>query len=180
LPRELVWALAQLPLAHPTTPVFGCPRPAAQARQDLGHPELARFAACTSVAEGFGSDDVIAAIVRASGVNLRDCRPQISLLREVDGFDHPPQTRCGEAHFTLIVALDTGNQTGLGPDIYFETGDWASQHPWRAGDALAFAPSVRSWHGFEPRMIRAERTSLIVDYAPASTASAERHAGRAA
>jgi hypothetical protein len=180
LPSDVAWALARLPLAQPKAAVLGCPRPAAQAYHDLGALDLARFPACRTVVEGFGSEEVVAAIARVAGANLRDCQVQISLVREVDGYERPPVTRCGDARFTLMVALDTGHQGGLGPDIYFETGDWASQVPWRAGCGFAFVPSPRSWHGFEPRMIRRVRTSLVVDYVSASAALAAPHAGRAA
>ena len=71
-----------------------------------------------------------------------------------------------------VFELDTGGQRNLGPDIYFESGDWAAQAPWTPGCALAFAPSARSWHGFEPRMIREVRKSLIIDYAPPGRAAA--------
>ena len=166
LPPGLARALVQLPFAQPAEPVLGRPRPIPQARGDIGMREVDSFSACRTVVASFQAPDVIAAMTRASGADLRGCGAQITLVREVDGYTCAPRTGCAEARLTLMVALDTGNQIALGPDIYFETGDWACQIPWRPGCGVAFAPSPRSWHGFEPRMIRALRTSLIVDYAP--------------
>lgn len=176
LPPGLVWALAQLPLGQPSSPVLGCVRPNAQTRWPFSRRETEDFAACRTVAECFQASETLASITRATGMELRDCRPRITLVREVDGYDCAPRTRCGDARFTLMVALDAGGEGNLGPDIYFESGDWASQPPWRAGSGLAFAPSPRSWHGFEPRMIRGVRTSLIVDYVRGSQAPAEKFA----
>jgi len=167
LPPDLVRALAALPLAMPAAACVGCPRPAAARRHPIMRFETEGFAACRAVAETFRSPATTAMLSKTLGIELSDCRPSLTLAREVDGFRDPPRTRSGEARVTLMIALATGGQRNLGPDIYFGSGEWASQAPWKPGCALAFAPSGRSWHGFEPRMIREMRTSLIVDYAEA-------------
>src|SRR4051794_33071017 len=59
LPPELTWALAELPLAHPATAIFGCAKPPTQARQVFGAPEVDRFTACQAVTEAFGSTEVV-------------------------------------------------------------------------------------------------------------------------
>jgi len=172
LPLDLVWSLAALPFAPPPTALLGCARPPTGRVTFFTPRETEAFAACRLVAETFQSAAAVASIGRATGTRLGDCRLRLALTQEVDGHQSPPHTRQHEARFTLTVALDAGGQRNLGPDVYFEGGDWAAQAPWTPGRALAFAPSARSWHGFEPRMIREVRKSLVVDYVPATRATA--------
>jgi len=172
LPRTLVWSLGALPFAPPPPPLIGCARPPTGRTAFVTPCEIEAYSACRLVAETFQSAAVVALIARATGARLSDCRLRIALTQEVDGHQCPPRTRQAEARFTVMLALDTGGQRNLGPDIYFESGDWAAQAPWTPGCALAFAPSARSWHGFEPRMIREVRKSLIIDYAPPGRAAA--------
>jgi hypothetical protein len=172
LPPELAWALSALPLASPP-PASEFPErinPQTSVRHFFTRRELEAFPACRQVAETFQSQAIIASIARATATDLTDCQLRISLAREVDGYECSPHTRHGEARFSLMIALDTDGQRDLGPDLYGGCGDWVAQAPWTMGRALAFAPSERSWHGFEPRMIRGVRTSLIVDYLPAAKA----------
>jgi hypothetical protein len=164
LPPGLVRALVHLPYAWPASPAWGCVRPKPQAFWPVSARDQQDSGACRTVAQSFQATETLASIAHATGTDLRDCSLSLRLLREVDGYACAPQTRCGEARFTLLVALDTGGQSNLGPDIYSETGEWAGQPPWRPGCAVGFAPSPRSWHGFEPRMIRGVRSSLLVDY----------------
>lgn len=167
LPLDLAWALAGLPFAEPPG-LDGLSRGPTSHLRVLMPDEVTAFAPCRAVAETFQSPAIVGLISRAIGCDLRDCGLRIGLEHDVDGYDCPPRTRQGEARFTLMVALDAHGQRHLGPDIYFDSGAWAAQAPWRPGCALAFAPSERSWHGFEPRMIRSVRTSLVIDYvAPA-------------
>ena len=174
LPLDLVWSLAALPFAPPPPALIGCARPPTGRVTFLTPGETEAFAACRLVAETFQSAAAVALIGRATGARLSDCRLRIALVQEVDGHQCPPRTRQDEARFTLMLALDAGGQRNLGPDIYFESGDWAAQAPWTPGCALAFAPSARSWHGFEPRMIREVRKSLVIDYvAPGRAPAAE-------
>jgi len=166
LPLDLAWSLASLPLGRLPSSVLGDPCPTTYDTRPITWRETQTFAACRVLAETFQCSATVSLVARSAGIDLRDCRLKITLAQAVDGYECPPRTRCGEARFTLMIALDADGQSNLGPDIYFESGDWASQAPWRAGDALAFAPCERSWHGFEPRMIRGVRTSLVVDYVP--------------
>lgn len=172
LPPELAWALAALPLAPPppASEFPGGINPQPSVRHCFTGRELEAFQACRLVAETFQSPAIVALLACATRTDLTDCWPRITLAREVDGYECPPHTRHGEAHFSLMIALDTDGQRDLGPDLYAGCGDWVAQAPWTMGRALAFSPSERSWHGFEPRMIRGVRTSLIVDYLPAAQA----------
>jgi hypothetical protein len=172
LPRDLVWSLAGLPFAPPPPALIGCPRPPTGRVAFITPREIEAHSACRLVAETFQSAAVVALIARATGARLSDCRLRIALAQEVDGHQCPPCTRQDDARLTIMLALDAGGQRNLGPDIYFESGDWAAQAPWTPGRALAFAPSARSWHGFEPRMIREVRKSLLIDYAPPGRAAA--------
>jgi hypothetical protein len=166
LPLDLAWALAGLPIGPPPSSLLSDGCPTGCDTRPITWRETQAFPDCRVLAETFQCSATVALFARVAGIDLRDCRLKITLARAVDGYESAPRTRCGEARFTLMIALDADGQRNLGPDIYFESGDWASQAPWRAGDALAFAPSERSWHGFEARMIRGVRTSLVVDYVP--------------
>lgn len=86
------------------------------------------------------------------------------MVQEVDGWACEPRTGEGEARFRFVVGLSPMHQFDLGPDLYQGPQTWAMQLPWRPGSAFGFAPAADTWHGFEPRMIRHLRASLVVDY----------------
>jgi len=66
--------------------------------------------------------------------------------------------------FTLLCYLDPNDRPDLGTDLYEAPERWSSRADFRPGAALAFAPSDRTWHGFEPRPFGCVRKSLIVNY----------------
>ncbi|HKR86788.1 MAG TPA: hypothetical protein VJS38_01310, partial [Phenylobacterium sp.] len=101
---------------------------------------------------------------RRTQVEVERCRVVLTVTQEVDGYACEPATGQGEARFRFVVGLSPMRQNDLGPDLYQGPQTWAMQLPWRPGAAFGFAPGPDTWHGFEPRMIRDLRASLVVDY----------------
>ncbi len=66
--------------------------------------------------------------------------------------------------FTLLYYLGPAGQPDLGTDVYRNAETWSHRAPFEPGGALAFVPSDRTWHGFEPRPIPVVRKSLIINY----------------
>jgi len=117
-----------------------------------------------TLAHGFAAETVADQIARRAGVEVADCRLALTLTQEVDGWACEPRTGEGEARYRFVVGLSPMHQIDLGPDLYRGPQTWATQLPWRPGSAFGFAPAADTWHGFEPRMIRHQRASLVVDY----------------
>lgn len=119
---------------------------------------------CQTLARIFASPAVTALVRQRAGVEVGDCAIRLSLVQDVDGYACEPCTGEGEARFRIVVALPPSHQGDLGPDLYAGPETWAAQLPWRPGSAFAFAPAADTWHGFEPRLIRRLRASLVIDY----------------
>jgi hypothetical protein len=168
LPASITAALGGLPCPPPPQawggPVEAC-GPGARRRMHRLHPRVADAApACRALARTFAAPSVTALVSRRAGVAVADCALRLSLVQEVDGYACEPRTAEGEARFRIIVALPPSHQPDLGPDLYSGPQTWAAQLRWPPGAALAFAPAADTWHGFEPRLIRRLRTTLVIDY----------------
>jgi hypothetical protein len=158
-------ALQALPLASlPETPVMGERRGCVAVRRALRQAGPAAAPVSRALARAFASDAVVERIARRAEVEVAGCRVELTVTQEVDGWACEPCTGEGEARFRVLVGLPPMHQTDLGPDLYQGPQTWAMQLPWRPGAAFGFAPAADTWHGFEPRMIRRLRTSLVVDY----------------
>ncbi len=123
------------------------------------HPAAAR------VARLFQDAEVVAALAEAAEAPLHKVRLRIEYALDIDGFWLEPHTDLGVKALSLLIPLPVGRrQVDLGTDLYRAPGIWARRAAFARGAALAFRPSDRSWHGFEPRPIRGVRRSLIVNY----------------
>lgn len=165
LPPSVTAALQALPLAPPpATPVIGEPRGCVAVARRLRPAGAAAARVSRALARAFAADEVAALIARRTQVELERRRVVLTVTHEVDGYAREPATGQGEARFRFVVGLSPMRQNDLGPDLYQGPQTWAMQLPWRPGSAFGFAPGPDTWHGFEPRMIRDLRASLVVDY----------------
>jgi hypothetical protein len=122
------------------------------------------YPVCRSVAEAFQSETVVAAIEETCGARLDGCYLRIEYAQDTDGFWLAPHTDLGVKKFTLLYYLGPDGRPELGTDIYADAQTWSHRVPFTPGGAVAFVPSDRTWHGFEPRPMPEVRKSLIVNY----------------
>lgn len=165
LPATVAAALRALPYAPPSVlPTWGRPAAAGRRTRRLRLQGADAAPVCQALARAFAAPAATALIARRAGVEVADCAIRLSLVQEVDGYACEPRTDEGQARFRIVVALPPSHQSDLGPDLYADPETWAAQLPWSPGAAFAFAPAADTWHGFEPRLIRRLRASLVIDY----------------
>jgi hypothetical protein len=125
---------------------------------------LADHPVAAQVAEAFQSARAATALMALTGARLFGTYLRIEYAVDVDGFWLEPHTDLGVKALTLFLQLGVPGQEGLGTDLYEAPDQWAERIPFGWNTALAFVPSDRSWHGFEPRPILGVRRSIIVNY----------------
>jgi hypothetical protein len=165
LPEALARTLAGLPLRAP--PLRG-----PSGRRELHNDTRRYFAgdtlnalpAARALAEAFQSAQVVQALALLTGAVLIGTFLRIEYALDVDGFWLEPHTDIGAKAVTFFLQLGAPGQEGLGTDLYLGPGAWTERIPFGWNAALAFAPSERSWHGFEPRPIAGVRRSIIINY----------------
>jgi hypothetical protein len=158
-------ALDALPFeAPPLDGVSGSREIHNNTRRYIDPQAIADRAVCRSLAEAFQDAATVAAIEAVTGARLGGCCLRIEYAQDTDGFWLQPHTDLGVKRFTLLYYLGPDGQPDLGTDIYVDAATWSHRAPFTPGGALAFVPSDRTWHGFEPRPIPVVRKSLIVNY----------------
>ena len=165
------------PPAMPST-LFNLPFPTADLHGVSGKRELhndtrryfdadnnARFEECGAVADAFQSTQVVDAIERHTGADLRGTYVRLEYAQDIDGFWLEPHTDLGVKKFTMLIYLGNGpDQDDLGTDIYKDHETWAKRPPFTPNTALIFVPGDNTWHGFEKREIKGVRKSVIMNY----------------
>ena len=165
LPDHLAQALDALPFeAPPLDGVSGSREIHNNTRRYVDAEAIARHPAARSLADAFQHPDTIAVVEEVTGANLDGCCLRIEYAQDTDGFWLKPHTDLGVKKFTLLYYLSPQAVEDLGTDIYSDADTWSHRAPFEPGAALAFVPSDRTWHGFEPRPITVVRKSLIVNY----------------
>jgi hypothetical protein len=164
LPTRTLVAVGALPYPPPPYQTGGRPRDGVRRTHALWRRAPDAALVCQTLARDLASPRVADQIFRRMEVDVAGCAVRLSLSQEVDGYACEPQTGQGEARFRIVVALPPSHQSDLGPDLYTDPETWAAQLPWTPGAAFAFAPAADTWHGFEPRLIRRLRASLVIDY----------------
>jgi hypothetical protein len=167
LPTRVLTELSELPYAPPSVqPVVGLAPGEAARTHTLALSGPGAVAVCRSLARSLAAPAVRAQIRRRADVDVCGRPLRLRLIQAIDGYACPPQTAEGESLFRIVVALPPSHQGDLGPDLYADPQTWAAQLSGAPGAAFAFAPAADTWHGFEPRMIRRQRVSLVIDYLP--------------
>ncbi|MDB5466894.1 MAG: hypothetical protein JWQ46_1656 [Phenylobacterium sp.] len=165
LPEAVARQLAGLPF---TAPELG----GVSGRRELHNPTRRYFAGSVlnevplarAVAEAFQTPTVLREITTLTGARLARSFLRIEYALDVDGFWLEPHTDLGVKTFTLLFQFGGPGQEDLGTDLYASPGAWAERVPFAWNTAIAFVPSDRTWHGFEPRPIEGLRRSMIVNF----------------
>jgi len=165
LPAPVAQAMAGLPFPAPTlNGVSGSREIHNNTRRYVDAEAIAAHPACRAVAEAFQHPLTVAAVEDVTGARLDGCCLRIEYAQDTDGFWLQPHTDLGVKKFTLLYYLGPDGVPDLGTDLYVDAKTWSHRAPFTPGAALAFTPSDRTWHGFEPRSIPVVRKSLIVNY----------------
>jgi len=165
LPAHVAKALDDLPFtAPPLDGLSGSREIHNNTRRYIDAGNIAEHAVCRSVAEAFQHAETVAVVEEVTGARLDGCCLRIEYAQDTDGFWLQPHTDLGVKKFTLLYYLGPDGHPELGTDIYADAATHSHRAPFEVGAALAFVPSDRTWHGFEPRPIPVVRKSLIVNY----------------
>jgi hypothetical protein len=165
LPGPVAAALDALPFAAPPLDgVSGSREIHNNTRRYIDAAAIAEHGCARSLAEAFQDPATVAVIEEVTGARLDGCCLRIEYAQDTDGFWLQPHTDLGVKKFTLLYYLGPAGQPDLGTDVYADAATWSHRAPFEPGGALAFVPSDRTWHGFEPRPIPVVRKSLIVNY----------------
>jgi hypothetical protein len=165
LPSAIARSLMRLPISYPDLGgISGARELHNNSRRYFDAEAQAAFPVCGAVARAFQADETVAAIEETTGARLDGCYLRIEYAQDTDGFWLNPHTDLGVKTFTLLYYLESGGGPDMGTDLYRDAATWAKRVDFATGRALAFVPSDRTWHGFEPRSIRGVRKSLILNY----------------
>jgi hypothetical protein len=165
LPAHIAAAMDALPFAAPPLDgVSGSREIHNNTRRYVDQAAIAAYPACRSLADAFQDPATVAAVEEVTGAALDGCCLRIEYAQDTDGFWLQPHTDLGVKKFTLLYYLGPDDQPDLGTDVYRDAATWSHRAPFTPGGALAFVPSDRTWHGFEPRPIPVVRKSLILNY----------------
>jgi hypothetical protein len=165
LPDPAARDIAALPLAAQATGGRSGQRELHNdSRTYLAGEVLDAFPAALAVARAFQAPMVVAALAALTGTLLAGGFLRIEYALDTDGFWLEPHTDLGVKLLSMLLQFPAAGQEALGTDLYWDADHWAERTPFAWNAALVFAPSDRTWHGFEPRPIEGARRSLIVNY----------------
>lgn len=169
LPASVAAAMDALPFPAPAlNGVSGSREIHNNTRTYVDAQAIAEYPVCAAVAEAFQHPDTVATVETLTGARLDGCCLRIEYAQDTEGFWLQPHTDLGVKKFTLLYYLGPDGQPDLGTDVYSDGKTWSHRAPFEVGAALAFVPSDRTWHGFEPRPIPVVRKSLIINYVTAA------------
>jgi hypothetical protein len=165
LPADMAAAMDALPFPAPAlNGLSGSREIHNNTRRYIDAEAIAKYPMCAALAQAFQHPDTVAVVEDVTGARLGGCCLRIEYAQDTDGFWLQPHTDLGVKKFTLLYYLGPDGQPDLGTDVYADAATWSHRAPFEVGGALAFVPSDRTWHGFEPRPIPVVRKSLIVNY----------------
>ena len=165
LPAEMAAAMDVLPFPAPAlNGLSGSREIHNNTRTYIDAEAIAKFPMCAALTQAFQHPQTVAEIENATGARLGGCCLRIEYAQDTAGFWLQPHTDLGVKKFTLLYYLGPDGEPDLGTDVYSDAKTWSHRAPFEVGGALAFVPSDRTWHGFEPRQIPVVRKSLIINY----------------
>jgi hypothetical protein len=165
LPADMAAAMDALPFPPPAlNGLSGSREIHNNTRRYIDAEAIGKYPMCAALARAFQHPETVAVVEDVTGARLGGCCLRIEYAQDTDGFWLQPHTDLGVKKFTLLYYLGPDGQPDLGTDVYADAKTWSHRAPFEVGGALAFVPSDRTWHGFEPRPIPVVRKSLIVNY----------------
>ncbi|HZZ31026.1 MAG TPA: hypothetical protein VFE10_03455 [Phenylobacterium sp.] len=168
LPAPMAAALDALPFPAPALDgLSGSREIHNNTRTYVDAAAIAEHPMCDALAQAFQHPDTVATIEALTGARLDGCCLRIEYAQDTEGFWLQPHTDLGVKKFTLLYYLGPAGQPDLGTDVYSDGETWSHRAEFEVGGALAFVPSDRTWHGFEPRPIPVVRKTLIINYVTA-------------
>jgi hypothetical protein len=165
LPADMAAAMDALPFPAPAlNGLSGSREIHNNTRKYIDADAIGKYPACAALAQALQHPDTVAMVEDVTGARIGGCCLRIEYAQDTDGFWLQPHTDLGVKKFTLLYYLGPDGQPDLGTDVYADSKTWSHRAPFDVGGALAFVPSDRTWHGFEPRLIPVVRKSLIINY----------------
>lgn len=168
LPDGYAAEIADLPFAPPSGISFNGRRESNNATRVYFSPENQdRFDVCRRVVEGFKSPEVIEAIERETGADLRDTRLRIEYCQDTEGFWLEPHTDISVKKYTMLVYLaDDPTLANAGTDIHEGPPDfrYVTSAPYARNKGVIFIPGENTWHAVGKRPMQAVRKSIIINF----------------
>lgn len=120
---------------------------------------------CGALASALQSRQITNTISDVFNVNLHGTCLRIEYAQDTGKFWLEPHSDIGVKVFTLLIYLAAEESSeNLGTDIYDANKKPVGRAPFEANNALVFVPASNTFHGFEPRVIKGIRKSLVVNY----------------
>lgn len=165
LPSPVVDAICALPLTPPTiTDTCGRRATHDSSRMFFGA-EQQRFPVCRALVSALQQGEMVAALEKRTGAQLRGSFLRVEYCLDTDGFWLEPHTDIGAKFFTMLIYLsDPPAGEDWGTDLYAAPSIHVGSAPCARNNALIFVPGPDTWHGFIRRPITGVRRSLIVNY----------------
>jgi hypothetical protein len=169
LPEEEVNAIAALPFAPPSNPVFNGRRETNNSTRVYFNPEnQAKFDVCRRVVAGFQDPRVRAAIERATKTDLSDGHLRIEYCQDTEGFWLEPHTDIFVKKFTMLVYLsDDPRLKNAGTDVHGGPPDYPyiCSAPYGKNLGVIFIPGPNTWHAVGKRPLGgAIRRHIIINF----------------
>lgn len=118
-----------------------------------------------AVSEAFQDMRATSLIEQAFGTDLTGTYLRIEFAQDIDGFWLEPHTDLGVKSFTMLLYLSEGeDHEELGTDIFDAGKNPVARSPFEPNLAFIFVPGDYTYHGFQKRLIKGVRKSLIINY----------------
>lgn len=90
---------------------------------------------------------------------------RVEVIADRKGFWLKPHKDIKEKLMSMLIYVNMcGEAENLGTDIYDEDLKVVNTIPYRNNLGYLFAPGHNTWHGLEPKVIRKERRSILINY----------------
>jgi hypothetical protein len=166
LPQDVVAGILDLPFLVPDLGGLSGTREIHNStRTYFDAASMVRFAVCDALNSAFLSAALTDRIAAYFEIDLRGSLLRVEYAQDTDGFWLAPHTDLGAKLFSLLVYISSDpRHHNLGTDIYDANRLHVGRALFQQNAALAFVPSSNTFHGFEPRVIRGVRKSIIINY----------------
>ena len=168
LPDGVARALATLPFEAPSAMTHDGRRESNNSKRLYFTPEMQdRFTVIKDFTAAFDSPFLRMTLKTETGARLDDARLRAEYCQDTGDFWLEPHTDIAVKRFTMLIYLsDDPALANCGTDVFDATPDHNLVHtaPYHFNGGLIFIPAHDTWHGFQRRMIKGIRKSLIINY----------------